>query len=53
MTGAAGSLDVCLGPVIAADNFRLEGGKVVDWDVMQEEISAEKSVNGNAMFPVT
>ena len=40
--------------MIAVDVFRLEDGKVVEhWDVMQEEVPAEKSVSGNAMFPVT
>ncbi|PZP33946.1 MAG: hypothetical protein DI603_07005 [Roseateles depolymerans] len=38
--------------MIAVDIFRLENGKVVEhWDVMQEEVPAEKSANGNAMFP--
>lgn len=40
--------------MIAVDIFRLEDGKVVEhWDVMQEEVPAEKSANGKAMFPVT
>ena len=39
--------------MVAVDIFRLEDGKVVEhWDVMQEEVPAEKSVSGNAMFPV-
>lgn len=39
--------------MIAVDIFRLENGKVVEhWDVMQEDVPADKSVNGNAMFPV-
>lgn len=39
--------------MIATDIFRLDNGKVVEhWDVMQEEVPADKSVNGNAMFPV-
>jgi putative membrane protein len=25
---------------------------VEHWDVMQEEVPADKAVNGNAMFPV-
>ena len=39
--------------MIAADYFRLEGGKVVEhWDVMQEDVPAAQSVNGNSMFPI-
>lgn len=39
--------------MIAVDIFRIENGKVVEhWDVMQEEVPAEKAVNGNAMFPI-
>lgn len=38
--------------MIAVDIFRLDNGKVVEhWDVMQEEVPADKSANGNAMFP--
>ncbi|HRM74523.1 MAG TPA: nuclear transport factor 2 family protein [Paracoccus sp. (in: a-proteobacteria)] len=38
--------------MIAVDIFRLENGKVVEhWDVMQEDVPAERSVNGHAMFP--
>lgn len=38
--------------MIAVDIFRLKDGKVVEhWDVMQEEIPAERALNGNAMFP--
>jgi predicted SnoaL-like aldol condensation-catalyzing enzyme len=38
--------------MIAVDIFRIEDGKVVEhWDVMQEEVPAEQSVNGHAMFP--
>lgn len=40
--------------MIAVDIFRVEEGKVVEhWDVMQEDVPAELSVNGNAMFPIT
>lgn len=40
--------------MIAVDIFRIAGGKVVEhWDVMQEEVPAEKAVNGNPMFPAT
>ena len=39
--------------MIAVDVFRLQDGKLVEhWDVMQEEVPAEKSANGNAMFPI-
>lgn len=39
-------------PLIAVDIFRIENGKFVEhWDVMQEEVDASKSANGNAMFP--
>lgn len=39
--------------MLAVDIFRLENGKVVEhWDVMQEEVPAEKTVNGNSMFPI-
>lgn len=38
--------------MIAVDIFRLEDGKVVEhWDVMQEEVPAEKTMNGHSMFP--
>lgn len=38
--------------MIAVDIFRLDNGKIVEhWDVMQEEVTADKSANGNAMFP--
>lgn len=38
-------------PVIAVDIFRMVGGKLVEhWDVLQEEVPREKSVNGNPMF---
>jgi predicted SnoaL-like aldol condensation-catalyzing enzyme len=36
---------------IAVDIFRFEGEQVVEhWDVLQEEVPAEKTVAGNAMF---
>jgi predicted SnoaL-like aldol condensation-catalyzing enzyme len=39
-------------PMVAVDIFRLEAGKLVEhWDVLQEEVPAQQSVNGNAMFP--
>jgi predicted SnoaL-like aldol condensation-catalyzing enzyme len=38
-------------PVIAVDIFRIVDGKLVEhWDVMQEEVPAEQTVSGNAMF---
>ena len=38
-------------PMVAVDIFRLEGGKVAEhWDVMQEEVPASDSANGNSMF---
>lgn len=38
-------------PVVAVDIFRIVDGKLVEhWDVMQEEVPAEKTVSGNAMF---
>ena len=38
---------------IAVDIFRVENGKLAEhWDVLQEEVPAEKSANGNSMFPV-
>ncbi|WP_246669454.1 MULTISPECIES: nuclear transport factor 2 family protein [unclassified Bradyrhizobium] len=40
-------------PMIAVDMFRIEGGKVAEhWDVMQEEVPASDSANGNSMFSV-
>ena len=39
--------------MIAVDIFKVSDGKITEhWDVMQEEVSAENSVNGNPMFPV-
>ena len=38
-------------PLVAVDIFRFEGDRVVEhWDVLQEEVPAEKTVAGNAMF---
>ena len=40
-------------PMIGVDIFRIDSGKVVEhWDVLQEEVTADKSPNGHAMFPV-
>ena len=37
---------------IAVDIFRVENGKLAEhWDVLQEEIPADKSASGNPMFP--
>jgi predicted SnoaL-like aldol condensation-catalyzing enzyme len=39
-------------PLLAVDIFRFEDGLVAEhWDVVQEEVPAEKTVAGNAMFP--
>lgn len=41
-------------PMVAVDVFRVRDGKVVEhWDVMQEEIPAEKTASGHAMFTRT
>ena len=38
-------------PMIVVDTFRIKGGKLVEhWDVMQEEVPAEKTKSGNPMF---
>ena len=40
--------------MIAVDIFRIENGKIAEhWDVMQEEVTADKSASGNAMFPIS
>ena len=40
--------------MIAVDIFRIDNGKIAEhWDVMQEEVTADKSANGNAMFPIS
>ena len=39
--------------MIAVDIFRIDNGKIAEhWDVMQEEVPATASANGNAMFPI-
>jgi predicted SnoaL-like aldol condensation-catalyzing enzyme len=41
-------------PLVAVDIFRVADGKVVEhWDVMQEEVPAAKTANGNGMFPAS
>ena len=38
-------------PMVAVDIFRVADGKVVEhWDVMQEEVPAQSTASGNAMF---
>ncbi|QEC78883.1 nuclear transport factor 2 family protein [Mucilaginibacter ginsenosidivorax] len=40
--------------MIAVDIFKVKNGRLIEhWDVMQEEVPAEKSVNGNSMFPIS
>lgn len=39
--------------MIGVDIFRIKNGKLVEhWDVIQEEVSASQSANGNPMFPI-
>lgn len=41
-------------PVLAVDIFRLKSGKIMEhWDVIQEEIPASASANGNPMFSIS
>jgi predicted SnoaL-like aldol condensation-catalyzing enzyme len=38
-------------PMVAVDIFRVSNGKLSEhWDVLQEEVPAEKTVSGNSMF---
>ena len=38
-------------PMIAVDIFRVTNGKIAEhWDVLQEEVLAAQSANGNSMF---
>ena len=38
-------------PMVAVDIFRVENGKITEhWDVMQEEVPAAESANGNSML---
>jgi predicted SnoaL-like aldol condensation-catalyzing enzyme len=39
-------------PMVAVDIFKVRDGKLVEhWDVIQEEVPADKSPSGNLMFP--
>lgn len=39
--------------MIGVDIFRVKNGKITEhWDVLQEEVTADKSANGNPMFPI-
>lgn len=39
-------------PMIAVDIFRVRNGKLVEhWDVVQEEVPADRTTSGNPMFP--
>ena len=38
-------------PMVGVDIFRVANGKIAEhWDVLQEEVSAAQSANGNSMF---
>ena len=38
-------------PMIAVDMFRVKDGKLAEhWDVLQEEVPADKTASGNPMF---
>jgi predicted SnoaL-like aldol condensation-catalyzing enzyme len=38
-------------PMVAVDIFRVADGKIAEhWDVLQEEVPAAQSANGNSMF---
>jgi predicted SnoaL-like aldol condensation-catalyzing enzyme len=38
-------------PLVAVDIFRIVDGRLVEhWDVMQEEVPADRTVSGNPMF---
>jgi hypothetical protein len=40
-------------PMVIVDILRVRKGKLVEhWDIMQEEVPADKSANGNTMFPI-
>lgn len=38
-------------PMVAVDIFRVANGKIAEhWDVMQEEVPAERTASGNGML---
>ena len=38
-------------PVVAVDIFRVANGKIAEhWDVIQEEVPAAQTANGNSML---
>jgi len=40
-------------PLIAVDIYSVDGGKLVEhWDVLHEEVTKDKTVVGNQMFPI-
>ena len=40
-------------PLVAVDIFKIKNGKFAEhWDILQEEVPAEKTASGNPMFPV-
>lgn len=41
-------------PMVAVDIFKVKDGKIAaHWDVMQEEVTPDKTASGNAMFPIS
>lgn len=40
-------------PMVIVDILRVRKGRLIEhWDIMQEEVPADKSANGNGMFPI-
>jgi predicted SnoaL-like aldol condensation-catalyzing enzyme len=40
-------------PLVGVDIFRVKDGQLAEhWDVLQEEVPAENTASGNAMFPI-
>ncbi len=40
-------------PLVAVDIFKVKNGKLTEhWDILQEEVPAEKTASGNSMFPI-
>jgi predicted SnoaL-like aldol condensation-catalyzing enzyme len=38
-------------PMVGVDIFRVANGRIAEhWDVLQEEVPAAQSANGNSMF---